>query len=329
MTVIDRIIFAPQHERKMAFSLRKAWQALSDSTRLRMISLLQREELTVAELQEILNIGQSGISMHLGILRTSGLAEARKEGKYSYYRLPEGLSESGLKLIDAALESAQELPEFQTDRDSLKLVTQKRRQVAQNYFNQVAGRLSKAACPGRGWSAVGPLLAHLVPHCVIADLGAGEGWLSQLLAQHASKVIAVDNSPKMVEFGRLEAKRRKLHHLEYRLGDLANPPIEWGTVDSVVMSQALHHAVNPAQAILAAARLLRPGGRLIVLDLNAHSFDRARKILGDTWLGFRETELRKWFQDSGLIHIRFQLLEMDRAPFKVQPALVCGEKPNR
>lgn len=311
----------------MAISLRKAWQALTDPTRLRIMALLQREELTVAELQEILNIGQSGISMHLGILRTSGLAEARKEGKFSYYKIPEILITKEQKLIDAAMESVSELPEAETDRASLKLITQKRRETAQNYFNQVAGRLSKAACPGRGWSAVGPLLAHLIPRCVIADLGAGEGWLSQLMAQHAEKVIAVDNSPKMVEFGRREAKRRKLDHLEYRLGDLANPPIAFQSVDYVIMSQALHHAVNPAQSIQAATRLLKPGGRLIILDLNAHSFDRARKILGDTWLGFREAELRKWMQEAGLTHLRFQLLEAESAPFKVQPALICGEKP--
>ncbi|MES2307300.1 MAG: metalloregulator ArsR/SmtB family transcription factor [Verrucomicrobiota bacterium] len=309
----------------MPLSLRKAWQALTDSTRLRIIALLQREELTVAELQEILNVGQSGISMHLSILKTSGLAEARKEGKFSYYRIPEIHEASGTKLIDAALNSVSELPESENDRAALKLVIQKRRAVAQNYFNQVAGRLSKAPCPGRGWSAVGPLLAHLIPRCTIADLGAGEGWLSQLMAQHAEKVIAIDNSPKMVEFGRKEAKRRKLTNLEYRLGDLAHPPIDPNSIDYVIMSQALHHAVNPAHSIQAAARLLKPHGRLIILDLNAHSFDRARELLGDTWLGFRETELRKWLQEAGLINLRFQLLETENGPFKVQPALICGE----
>jgi ArsR family transcriptional regulator len=310
----------------MSLILRKAWQALTDPTRLRIIALLQREELTVAELQEILNIGQSGISMHLGILRTSGLAEARKEGKFSYYRIPEIHEASGIKLLDAALGSVSELSEAENDRAALKLVTQKRREVAQNYFNQVAGRLSKAPCPGRGWSAVGPLLAHLIPRCTIADLGAGEGWLSQLMAQHAEKVIAIDNSPKMVEFGRKEAKRRKLTNLEYRLGDLAHPPIDPNSIDYVIMSQALHHAVNPAHSIQAAARLLKSGGRLIILDLNAHSFDRARELLGDTWLGFRETELRKWLSEAGLTNLRFQLLETENGPFKVQPALICGEK---
>ena len=310
----------------MALSLRTAWQALTDPTRLRIMALLQREELTVAELQEILNVGQSGISMHLGILRTSGLAEARKEGKFSYYRVPEIQEVAGQKLLEAAMGSVSELSEAESDRAALKLVTQKRREVAQNYFNQVAGRLSKAPCPGRGWSAVGPLLAHLIPRCVIADLGAGEGWLSQLMAQHAEKVIAVDNSPKMVEFGRKEAKRRKLNNLEYRLGDLAHPPIDPNSIDYVIMSQALHHAVNPAHSIQAAARLLKVGGRLIILDLNAHSFDRARELLGDTWLGFREAELRKWLQEAGLSNLRFQLLETESGPFKVQPALICGER---
>ena len=125
------------------------------------------------------------------------------------------------------------------------------------------------------------MLAQLVPHVVVADLGAGEGWLSQLLARRAEKVIAVDNSPKMVAFGRAEAKKKGIANLEYRLGDLAEPPIPPRSVDLVILSQALHHAVNPQAALTAAARLLRKGGRLIVLDLNQHQFDQARELYGD------------------------------------------------
>ncbi len=308
-------------------SLRELWQALADPTRLRLVALIRTEELSVAELQEILHVGQSRISMHLGILRSCGLAEVRREGKFSYYRLATLDSREARALLEAGLSTLTELSESSQDLDALRLAVQKRREIAQQYFNQIAGRMGKAHCPGRGWTAVGPLLAQLVPSCVIADLGAGEGWLSQLLAQHAEQVIAVDSSAKMVEFGRAEAKKKKLSNLDYRLGDLSDPPIKAGTIDIVILSQALHHVPNPAQAVKAAVGLLRPGGRLIVLDLNAHQFDRARVLFGDYWLGFSETELRQWMREAGLTDLRFQLLPPEEGePVKLSPCLAFGRK---
>ncbi len=167
-------------------------------------------------------------------------------------------------------------------------------------------------------------MAQLIPRVVVADLGAGEGWLSQLLARRAEKVIAVDNSPKMVAFGRTEAKKKGIANLEYRLGDLAEPPIPEHSVDVVILSQALHHAANPQQAVMAAARLLRKGGRLVVLDLNQHHFDPARELYGDHWLGFSEADLREWLGTAGLREIEVQLLAPEEAPPHFQPTLASG-----
>lgn len=305
-------------------SLRLIWQTLNDVTRLRLLHLLGEEEVTVSELQEILHLGQSRISTHLSVLRSAGLVSTRREGKHTYYTLAHGLDAKTRQLIDAAWMTLKEIPEAEKDAAGLKLVLQKRRLETQTYFNRIAGKLGKAFCPGRTWSAVGPLLAQLVPHCTIVDLGAGEGWLSQLLSQNAAKVIAIDNSPKMVEFGRTEAKRRKITNLEYRLGDLAEPPVKPGTVDIVIMSQALHHAVNPSQAIQASARLLKPGGKIVILDLNQHSFDKARELYGDYWLGFAESDLRAWLKQAGFSEINFQLLEPDETGQHLQPCLATG-----
>jgi ArsR family transcriptional regulator len=167
-------------------------------------------------------------------------------------------------------------------------------------------------------------LAHLVPRVVVADLGAGEGWLSQLLARRAERVIAVDNSPKMVAFGRAEAKKKGIPNLEYRLGDLEAPPIPARSVDVVILSQALHHAANPAQALAAGAKLLRKGGRLVVLDLNRHHFDPARELYGDHWLGFGEADLREWMLAAGLREVEVQLLAPEGEPPHFQPALASG-----
>jgi ubiquinone/menaquinone biosynthesis C-methylase UbiE/biotin operon repressor len=305
-------------------SYRALWQTLHDSTRLRILALLEEEELSVAELQEILHLGQSRISTHLAHLRRVGLVQPRREGKRTYYSLVKKLDKESRQILDSALLTLSEVPGAKADASGLKLILEKRRTTAREYFNRVAGRLGKSFCPGRTWTEIGPLLAHLVPHVVVADLGAGEGWLSQLLARRAEKVIAVDNSPKMVAFGRTEAKKKGIPNLEYRLGDLAEPPIPARSVDIVILSQALHHTANPQQAITAAAKLLRKGGRLIILDLNQHQFDQARDLYGDYWLGFSEADLREWLSAAGLQQIEVQLLTPESEPPHFQPTLASG-----
>jgi len=307
-----------------AMSYRALWQTLHDPTRLRILALLEDEELSVAELQEILHLGQSRISTHLAHLRRVGLVQPRREGKRTYYSLVKKLDRETRQILDSALLTLSEVPGAKADVSGLKLVLEKRRKTAREYFNRVAGRLGKSFCPGRTWTEIGPLLAHLVPHVVVADLGAGEGWLSQLLARRAAKVIAVDNSPKMVAFGRAEAKKKGIPNLEYRLGDLASPPIPPRSVDLVILSQALHHVANPQQALVAAAKLLHKGGRLIVLDLNQHHFDQARELYGDYWLGFSEADLREWLAGAGLQQVEVQLLSPESEPPHFQPTLASG-----
>jgi ArsR family transcriptional regulator len=305
-------------------SYRALWQTLNDPTRLRILALLEEEELSVAELQEILHLGQSRISTHLAHLRGADLVLPRREGKRTYYSLAKKPAKEARQILESALLTLSEIPGAKGDAAGLKLVLEKRRQNARDYFNRVAGRLGKSFCPGRTWTEIGPLLAHLIPRVVVADLGAGEGWLSQLLARRAEKVIAVDNSPKMVAFGRAEAKKKGIPNLEYRLGDLADPPIPARSVDVVILSQALHHAANPQQALAAAAKLLRKGGRLVVLDLNRHHFDQARELYGDHWLGFGEADLREWMTAAGLREVEVQLLAAEDEPPHFQPTLASG-----
>lgn len=308
-------------------SYRALWQTLHDPTRLRILALLEKEELSVAELQEILHLGQSRISTHLAHLRRVGLVQPRREGKRTYYSLEKKPTRETRQILESAWMTLVEVPGAASDPAGLKLVLEKRRIAARDYFNRVAGRLGKSFCPGRTWSEIGPLLALLVPRVVVADLGAGEGWLSQLLARRAEKVIAVDNSPKMVAFGRAEAKKKEIPNLEYRLGDLSDPPIPVQSVDIVILSQALHHAANPQQALQAAARLLRKGGRLIVLDLNRHHFDQARELYGDHWLGFSESDLHDWLAAAGLKQIEVQLLAPEAEAPHFQPTLATGSMP--
>lgn len=306
-------------------NLRLIWQTLSDSTRLRLVDLLRAEELSVAELQQVTRLGQSRISTHLGVLRQAGLVAPRREGKHTYYSLAEDLDPATQAVLEAAERTLDEIPEIKKDRRALKLALERRRAASREYFNRVAGRLGKSFCPGRTWAEVGPLLSYMIaPGCVIADLGAGEGWLTQILGHAAKQVIAVDNSPKMVSFAKAEFKKRGMANVEYRLGDLAAPPIDARSVDIAILSQALHHAVKPSEAIAAAAKLLRPGGRLLILDLNEHHFDRARELYGDTWLGFSEADLRQWMTAAGLANTALQLLEPEKEPPHFQSLLAVG-----
>ena len=305
-------------------NLRQLWATLGDISRLRLLALLKEEELSVAELQQVLRLSQPTISNHLSTLRKTNLVQSRREGQKIYYSLDPNLSEATARVLDTALLMLRESDEAESDGAALREILDKRRRAAQDYFNRLAGRLDKAQCPGRGWGAVGPLLAQMVPRKVIADLGAGEGWLSQLLAQKAERVIAIDNSPKMVEFATAEFKRKQVANVEYRLGDLAKPPIEPRSVDIAVMSQALHHAVNPAEAIRAAARILKPDGLLLILDLSQHHFDQAREQFGDHWLGFNETDLRVWLKKAGFGHVDVQRLDPDPEPPHFQPLLASA-----
>lgn len=273
--------------------LLKALRLLGDESRLRMLRLLDREELTVAELQEILGMGQSRISMALSQLRQAELVDVRRAGQKSHYRFTGG--ETVGKLI---AESAAELAETHQDDEALRLVLKKRRDKVRHYFDELAGRFGRDYVPGRSWKGLAEMLIKLLPPLVIADVGSGEGTLSLLLAQRAESVIGVDNSEKMVAYAAGVAERAGVKNIEFRLGDLEELPLADSSVDLVLMSQSLHHALHPQRAVNEAWRVLRPGGRIVILDLQRHSFEEARELYADVWLGFTQSELVEYLRKA-------------------------------
>ncbi|MFO1501848.1 MAG: metalloregulator ArsR/SmtB family transcription factor, partial [Verrucomicrobiota bacterium] len=292
----------------------KLLRALADSTRLRITALLEQSELSVQELQEITRLGQSRISTHLGQLQEAGLLESRREGKRTFYK-PLAQSDAVIKdALSLALRGAHQLPETAQDRLNLKRVLARRTEQEKLYFEHVAGRFDRSYGPGRSWQAFGQLLLRLIPPLVVADLGSGEGLLSELLARRAKKIIAVDNSEKMVNFGAAKAKKRGLRNLEFRLGDLEEPPIESESVDLAILSQALHHAANPARALQSAHRILANGGRVLILDLLQHSFKQAHELYGDRWLGFSDGELHGWLEEAGFKVIEIGIVAQEEQP---------------
>src|SRR5437867_1468182 len=232
-------------------------------------------------------MGQSRISSHLAQLKRAGAVLDRRAGKNVYYGLKD-FSRNGARarVSEMARDLARELPETSRDRTAFKLALRKRQDQAREYFDELAGKFGRSYVPGRSWQALAHTLITLLPPLTVADLGAGEGTLSQLLAKNSRKVIAIDNSPRMVAFGSRLAKKHGFKNLEYRLGDIQDPPIAKNSVDLAVLSQALHHAIRPERAIAAAYRMLRKNGRVMILDLLSHRFEKARELYADHWLGF-------------------------------------------
>src|SRR6185295_16159214 len=256
----------------------------------------------------------------------SGLVKSRREGKRTFYRLNQQADESASEFIQLAIRGAKELSEHESDQINLKRILNRRREQAQVYFNQIAGRFDRVYGPGRSWQAFGHLLLRILPPLVVADLGAGEGLLSELLARRCKKVIAVDNSEKIVAFGVAKAKKNNLKNLEFRLGDLQNPPIEPHSVDLVILSQALHHADDPAQAIGAAYKLLKPHGQILILDLLKHNFEKSRELYGDRWLGFPESDLHRWLEQAGFKKIEISVVAREEQPPHFETVLAGAEK---
>ena len=297
---------------------------IADATRLRMLLLLRREEVSVVELQEILGMGQSRISNHLAQLRQGGLVTDRRAGKNSYY-LADSAALAGIASILEAIEH--ELPEAAHDLAALEVSVKKRNDRAREYFNKLAGKFGRTYVPGRSWKAVADFLFLLIPPGTIAvDLGAGEGTLAQLIAKRAKKVIAIDSSEKMVEFGAQLAREHGFTNLEYRLGNLEAPPVPPETADLALLSQALHHAEHPAAALAAAHRLLRKGGRIVVLDLLQHQLEEARELYADRWLGFSETDLHTWLKEAGFRDIELTVCDREKEPPHFQTVLATGVK---
>jgi ArsR family transcriptional regulator len=288
---------------------------------------LHRGELAVGELQEILGLPQSRISTHLALLRKAQLVNDRRDGKKSFYSLARDLPVSVAGIVDAALAASAREPKSAADQRSLQRIIEKRRQKAEQHFNLVADRLGRNYCPGRSWEAIGQMLFLLTPRVRIADLGAGDGTLSRLLARQAESVHCVDNSPRMVQVGRALAKKEHLRNLTYVLGSIEKVPLPDRSIDLALLSQALHHAENPRLALSEAFRILKPGGRLLILDLRAHRFEKARELYADRWLGFKENELHDWIEEAGFRQSEVRVVAKEVKEPCFETILATGMKP--
>ena len=311
------------------------FRLLGDDARLRILRLLDSERLNVSELTSILGIAQSGVSRHLGLLKDAGLVEERRDGSFTYFRLSPSL-ESGQNgfgplwpLLRAQFDAASQTREGRADAARLEEV---RRVRTENFDQHGADAERRQIIPGRSWAAWARALGHLLPQLEIADLGCGDGYLTLEAARFGRRVIAVDRSEAALERAK-ELARRRTHPgrsatgpnksaypaaIEWRRGELENLPLKDASVDVALLSQALHHADSPAKALEEATRVVRPGGRVLVLDLRKHDEHWVGDRLGDKWLGFEDAELMRLLKDAGLSEIKLSVgARRARDPFTV------------
>lgn len=303
----------------MTSSIFNSVKMLSDPTRVRILRLLQREALSVAELQQVLGMGQSRISTQLSLLKKAGLVSDERSGKNKIYRgsLPRQFE----KLLE---QMGTELAEAEGDFSALSFVLRKRQDQTRAYFDQLAGKFGKEYVPGRSWKSLAEGFLQCLELGVVVDLGAGEGTLAQFLAPQAQEVIAVDNSEKMVEYGSQLIAKNGLQNVRYLLGEIEDIPLSDETVDLAVFSQALHHARRPLRALKEAARILKPGGRVLVLDLVQHQFEQARELYFDKWLGFSEAELDRDLAEAGFAKIFTAVVDREESHPYFQTLLGTG-----
>ena len=273
---------------------------LGDDARLRVLRVLSFEALNVSELTAILGLAQSGVSRHLGLLRDAGLVVEEKAGGYTWYRLAPAFDapkERRAPLWQWLREEFADVTPVTTEDDAR--LEEVRRVRKESFVEHGGGEERGQLVPGRSWAAWSRALGLLLPPVDVADLGCGDGYLAIEAARWASKVIAVDRSEPVLARARALAARRRVRNILWKRGDLERLPLAAASVDVALLSQALHHADDPAAALAEARRILRPGGRLLVLDLRRHDEAWVRSKLGDRWLGFTEDALRGLLSAAG------------------------------
>jgi SAM-dependent methyltransferase len=284
------------------------FRLLGDEARLRLLRLLSLERLNVSELTGILGIAQSGVSRHLGLLKEAGLVIEQREGGYAYFRLAPSIADGSdghaplASLLVSEFGAASRTEIGKADESRLAEV----RRLRKENFDADGGpdTNERQLVPGRSWAAWARALGHLLPPLRVADLGCGEGYLTIEASRWAAQVVAVDRSEAVLKRARALATRRRVRNVIWKRGELERLPLRDDSVDVALLSQALHHAKNPARALSEAARIVTPGGRVLVLDLREHEERWVRDRLGDRWTGFTDDELKGLLEGAGLRDVK-------------------------
>ena len=270
--------------------------------RFRLLRVLHQDRFNVSELTAILGLAQSGVSRHLGLLKDAALVVEQRESGFVYYRLAEDASADSRsplwELLDLQFESARDGRAVREDDARMQEILRHRKESFDTHGDP------RQLVPGRSWAAWARALGHLLPPLDVADIGCGDGYLTLEAARWARTVTGIDRSDDVLERAKALAARRDITNVEWKKGDLARLPLRDASVDVALLSQALHHASDPERAVAEAVRILRPGGRLLILDLKQHDQTWVRSRYGHQRLGFSFKELEALLEGSGLAGVR-------------------------
>jgi ArsR family transcriptional regulator len=283
---------------------------LADATRSRLLLLLERHELTVGELCAILQLPQSTMSRHLKTLADAGWIASRREGTSRYYTAPGADDAAARRLWGVLREQVAASPAADQDARRAVTVIARRQTASQQFFESAAGRWDKLRAElFGGVSHLQALAGLLDDRWIVGDLGCGTGQAAAALAPFVARVVAVDRSNEMLNAAR--RRLRDLPNVDVRRGELEALPIDDGSLDAATLILVLHHAPDPAAALADAARVLRPGGRLLVADMLAHDREEYRQQMGHVWLGFSEDQMRRLLAAAGFENVRTVPLPAD------------------
>jgi ArsR family transcriptional regulator len=296
--------------------------ALSDPTRCRVLLLLEKHELTVSELCTVLQMPQSSVSRHLKTLGDDGWVTSRRDGTSRFYSMPVDELDTGAgRLWPLIREQVAATTGAAQDDRRLKGVLTRRRAKSREFFASAAGDWDRLRSDLFGETVfLWAVLGLIDPALSVGDLGCGTGQVTEILAPHVRRVIAVDGSADMLEAAR--ARLGGARNVDLRQGDLENLPIESGALDAAMLSLVLHYAPSPARVLAEAGRVVRPGGRVLVLDMLPHDRQEYQSQMGHVWLGFTETQLSRLLAGAGFTDVRLRLLPAD--PEARGPALCAA-----
>jgi len=309
-------------------------KALGQETRLRIMRLISRQELAVNELVDVLEMPQPRVSRHLAVLRHAGLAQDRREGNWMYYRLADEplhpLTKALWETVRGHLEEVGFAPQ---DLERLKGTLAKREARSKTYFDVVLTEWDRIRRNYIDDDLSFVVVSSLVrPTAVVVDVGTGTGEMLLALARTAAKVIGVDRSEKMLEVCRQRLERTSLRNVELRLGEAEALPLTDAECDTAFSSMLLHHLGDPAEGVQEMARIVRPGGKVVISDLMKHDYDWTRELMADVWLGFTEQQIREWLTAARLVDLTYSStdvpspLEPDARP-KLRAFIATGTKP--
>jgi ubiquinone/menaquinone biosynthesis C-methylase UbiE/DNA-binding transcriptional ArsR family regulator len=296
--------------------------ALSDPTRCRMLLLLEKHELTVGELCAVLQMPQSSVSRHLKTLADDDWVTSRRDGTSRFYSMPvDDLDVAAGRLWPIIREQVAATTSAAHDERRLRGVLTRRRAKSQAFFATAAGQWDRLREDLFGdtfylWAVLG----LIDPTLVVGDLGCGTGQLSQTIAPYVQRVIAVDASRDM-----LDAARHRLTeapNVDIRQGELEALPIDNGALDAAMLSLVLHYSPDPALALAEVGRVLRPGGRVLVVDMLPHDREEYQQQMGHVWLGFSDKHMTKFLAGAGFSDVRVRALPAD--PDAKGPALFAA-----